>query len=152
VTCPFQSSAPNPPAIKLLQKCRQISPKKKFRFRNKLISMDRTVIELCASMFDWTRWHHRNSEPVVRHSIQAAPACLTGVGSRLAAGCTDAGQALRVRFGVGRAGVNARQGFLPLRNLEISNLDRLVAGSSVGAGLGLFNGCATRRRGLVGWS
>jgi hypothetical protein len=44
--------------FELLEECRQISPKKKFRFRNKLISMDSTVIELCASMFDWARWRH----------------------------------------------------------------------------------------------
>jgi hypothetical protein len=44
--------------FELLEKCRQISPKKKFRFRNKLISLDSTVIELCASMFDWARWRH----------------------------------------------------------------------------------------------
>jgi hypothetical protein len=42
----------------LLDKCRAISPKKKFRFKNKLISMDSTVVELCASMFDWAHWRH----------------------------------------------------------------------------------------------
>lgn len=42
----------------LLDKCRAISPQKKFRFKNKLISMDSTVIELCASMFDWAHWRH----------------------------------------------------------------------------------------------
>lgn len=42
----------------LLDKCRAISPRKKFRFKNKLISMDSTVIELCASMFDWAHWRH----------------------------------------------------------------------------------------------
>lgn len=42
----------------LLEKCQAISPKKKFRFKNKLVSMDSTVIDLCASMFDWARWRH----------------------------------------------------------------------------------------------
>ena len=32
------------------------APRKKFRFRNKLLSLDATVIELCASMFDWARF------------------------------------------------------------------------------------------------
>jgi hypothetical protein len=42
----------------LLNKCKAISPQKKFRFKNKLISMDSTVVELCASMFDWAHWRH----------------------------------------------------------------------------------------------
>ncbi len=38
----------------LLRKCQAIAPgKKKFRFKNKLFSLDASVIELCASLFDW---------------------------------------------------------------------------------------------------
>jgi hypothetical protein len=38
----------------LLDKCRAIAPgKKKFRFKNKLFSLDASVIDLCASLFDW---------------------------------------------------------------------------------------------------
>lgn len=38
----------------LLEKCRGIAPgKKKFRFKNKLFSLDASVIDLCASLFDW---------------------------------------------------------------------------------------------------
>lgn len=40
----------------LLAQCQAISPKKKFRFKNRLLSMDSTTVELCASMFDWARW------------------------------------------------------------------------------------------------
>lgn len=40
----------------LLAQCRQIAPAKPFRFKNKLLSLDATVIELCASMFDWARF------------------------------------------------------------------------------------------------
>jgi hypothetical protein len=40
----------------LLERCQDISPKKKFRFKNPLLTMDSTVIELCASMFDWAHW------------------------------------------------------------------------------------------------
>lgn len=40
----------------LLGQCQAISPKKKFRFKNRLLSMDSTIVELCASMFDWARW------------------------------------------------------------------------------------------------
>lgn len=38
----------------LLGKCQAVAPgKKKFRFKNKLFSLDASVIELCLSLFDW---------------------------------------------------------------------------------------------------
>jgi len=41
----------------LLSRCQAMAVgKKKFRFRNKLFSLDATVIELCASIFDWARF------------------------------------------------------------------------------------------------
>jgi len=40
----------------LLERCMAIAPGKKFRFKNKLLSMDATVIELCATMFDWAKY------------------------------------------------------------------------------------------------
>ena len=41
----------------LLEKVRMIAPaKKKFRFRNKLFSLDATLIELCVSLFDWATY------------------------------------------------------------------------------------------------
>jgi len=40
----------------LLAQCQAISPKKKFRFKNRLLSMDSTTVELCASRFDWAHW------------------------------------------------------------------------------------------------
>jgi Transposase DDE domain/Domain of unknown function (DUF4372) len=40
----------------LLARCQQISPQKKFRFKNRLLTLDSTTIELCATMFDWARW------------------------------------------------------------------------------------------------
>ena len=40
----------------LLAQCQAISPQKKFRFKNRLLSLDSTTIELCASMFNWARW------------------------------------------------------------------------------------------------
>ena len=42
----------------LLAECQKISPKKTFRFKNRLLSMDSTIVELCASMFDWAHWRH----------------------------------------------------------------------------------------------
>ena len=41
----------------LLNKCHTVcSGKRKFRFKNKLFSMDATVIDLCLSLFDWAKF------------------------------------------------------------------------------------------------
>ena len=42
----------------LLAQCQAISPGKKFRFKNRLLTIDSTTVELCASMFDWAHWRH----------------------------------------------------------------------------------------------
>ena len=48
----------------LLAQCQALSPKKKFRFKNKLLSLDSTTVELCASMFDWA--HFRQTKGAVK--------------------------------------------------------------------------------------
>lgn len=41
----------------LLERCRMAAPfSKKFRFKNKLVSLDSTVIDLCVSLFDWAKF------------------------------------------------------------------------------------------------
>jgi hypothetical protein len=41
----------------LLDRCRQLNfGKRRFRFKNKLFSLDATVIELCAGLFDWAKF------------------------------------------------------------------------------------------------
>lgn len=40
----------------VLARCHATSPGHKFRFKNRLLSLDSTVLELCASMFDWARF------------------------------------------------------------------------------------------------
>jgi len=41
----------------LFDLCRkQMTGKKKFRFKNKLVSLDATVIDLCLSMYDWAKF------------------------------------------------------------------------------------------------
>lgn len=40
----------------LLERCQGLRLKKKFRFKNRLLTLDSTTIELCASMFDWAHW------------------------------------------------------------------------------------------------
>lgn len=37
----------------LLDRCRAVAPPRRFRFKNKLLSIDATVIDLCAEMFPW---------------------------------------------------------------------------------------------------
>jgi Domain of unknown function (DUF4372)/Transposase DDE domain len=38
---------------RLLTRCREVAGSKKFRFKNKLLTLDATVIDLCAEMFEW---------------------------------------------------------------------------------------------------
>jgi hypothetical protein len=41
----------------LLSKCQPLTKgKKKFRFKNKLLSLDASTIELCSTLFDWARF------------------------------------------------------------------------------------------------
>ncbi len=43
--------------FQLFERCRvQVVGKKKFRFKNKLISMDSSTIDLCLEMFDWAKF------------------------------------------------------------------------------------------------
>ncbi len=43
--------------FQLFERCRvQVTGKKKFRFKNKLISMDSSTIDLCLEMFDWAKF------------------------------------------------------------------------------------------------
>ncbi len=40
----------------VLDRCQRVAPGKPFRFKNPLYSLDATVIELCASVFDWAKY------------------------------------------------------------------------------------------------
>lgn len=40
----------------LLDRCRGVAPRHRLRFKNKLLSIDSTVIDLCATMFDWAKF------------------------------------------------------------------------------------------------
>ncbi len=39
-----------------LKFCQQVAPRKKFRFKNKLLSLDSTTISLCLAMFPWAKF------------------------------------------------------------------------------------------------
>lgn len=40
----------------LLERCRAIAPRKKFRFKNPLLTLDATMIDLCAELFPWATY------------------------------------------------------------------------------------------------
>ncbi len=40
----------------LLTRCRTLAPKHKFKFKNQLYTMDSTLINLCLSIFPWTKY------------------------------------------------------------------------------------------------
>lgn len=40
----------------VLDRCQRDAPEHRFRFKNKLLTLDSTVLEVCASMFDWARF------------------------------------------------------------------------------------------------
>ena len=42
--------------FQLLARCQKVASPKPFRFKSKLYSLDATVIDLCASMFDWAKF------------------------------------------------------------------------------------------------
>lgn len=41
---------------KLLERCKDITPKHRFKFKNPLYSLDATVIDLCLEVFSWARF------------------------------------------------------------------------------------------------
>ena len=43
----------------LLDRCREVAGPKKFRFKSKLLSLDTTVIDLCAEVFEWATFRRR---------------------------------------------------------------------------------------------
>jgi len=49
----------------LLGRCQEVvGPRKKFRFKNKLLSLDASVIDLCASLYNWA--HYRRTKGGVK--------------------------------------------------------------------------------------
>lgn len=53
----------------LLERCRgQVKGRKKFRFKNKLVSLDSTIIDLCISIFDWAKFR-RTKGAIKLHMI-----------------------------------------------------------------------------------
>ena len=53
----------------LLSKCKTVSPKHKFRFKNKLYSIDSTTIDLCLSVFDWAKFRKKKGAIKIHYSL-----------------------------------------------------------------------------------
>jgi hypothetical protein len=59
-------------------RCQATAPGHKFRFKNKLLSLDSTGLELCASLFDWARF--RQTKGAVKlHRLLDHDGCGTAV-------------------------------------------------------------------------
>ena len=56
---------------RLLAKCQAVAGAKRFRFKNKLLSIDATVIDLCAEVFPWATFR-RTKGAVKLHFAAAA--------------------------------------------------------------------------------
>lgn len=74
----------------VLGRCQAAAPGHPFRFKNKLLTLDSTVLDLCASMFDWARFRrtkgaaklhllldHDGCLPVFAHVTEGAVADVT---------------------------------------------------------------------------
>lgn len=74
----------------VLGRCQAVAPGHPFRFKNKLLTLDSTVLDLCASMFDWARFRrtkgaaklhlvldHDGCLPVFAHVTEGAVADVT---------------------------------------------------------------------------
>ena len=59
----------------LLERCRSLAAPKPFRFKNKLYSLDATVIDLCLSAFDWAKFR-RTKGAIKLHLLLDHDGCL----------------------------------------------------------------------------
>lgn len=92
----------------LLESCRrQISGKKEFRFKNKLVSLDSTVIDLCLSMYDWARFR-RTKGAVKLHLILDHDGYLPSFAVITNGKCHDVNVAYLVKFDPGTIVVDDR--------------------------------------------
>ena len=102
----------------VLARCREVAGSKPFRFKNKLLSLDATVIDLCAEMFPWAVFRrtkgavklhftldHDGYLPIVPgHHRRQTPRGADGAGSRR----LRAGTILGLRQGLYRLRAGSR--------------------------------------------
>jgi hypothetical protein len=81
--------------------------KKKFRFKNKLVSMDSTVIDLCLSMYDWAKFR-RTKGAVKLHLVLDHDGYLPCFGLVTEGGVADVKAAWQIDFAPGTIVVDDR--------------------------------------------
>jgi len=57
--------------FKLLERCRQVSPGHRFKFKNKLYLLDTTTIDLCLAVFPWARFRKTKGAIKLHFGIDA---------------------------------------------------------------------------------
>jgi hypothetical protein len=53
----------------LLDRCQRVACPKRFRFKNKLLSLDTTVIDLCADVFEWATFRRRKGAVTLHFTL-----------------------------------------------------------------------------------
>jgi hypothetical protein len=92
----------------LLEICRsQVKGKKPFRFKNKLVSLDSTIIDLCLSMYDWAKYR-RTKGAVKLHLVLDHDGYLPSFGVITDGKCADVKVAHTLQFEPGTIVVDDR--------------------------------------------
>ena len=61
--------------FKLLDRCREVSPGHRFKFKNKLYLLDTTTIDLCLAVFPWAKFRKTKGAIKLHFSIDAEAIC-----------------------------------------------------------------------------
>ena len=59
----------------ILKRCKDVTPKHKFRFNNPLYTLDATVVELCLSLYPWARFRKRKGALKI-HNLYDHSGCI----------------------------------------------------------------------------
>jgi hypothetical protein len=51
---------------KTLARCKDITPKHKFRFKNPLFTLDATMVDMCLSLFPWAKYKYRQRKGAIK--------------------------------------------------------------------------------------
>ena len=121
----------------LLERCRTLAgPRKKFRFKNRLVSLDATVIDLCASLYDWAKFR-RTKGAVKLHLVLDHEGYLPSFAVLTEGARHEIRVARQLRFEPGTIvvmdrGYTAYEWFLELGRQGVYFVTRLKDGASYG--------------------
>ena len=87
--------------------CHQVTGKKKFKFKNKLVSLDSTTIDLCLSMYDWAKFR-RTKGAVKLHLVLDHDGYLPSFAVITDGLCADVKVAYTLKFDPGTVVVDDR--------------------------------------------